>query len=106
MLATKYAVRAQSRLKIIRASVDAMRKRFLSRCFIVIRSIFVSYSAAWSYCNKTGSYINSDGHVVKDPRCIDDSAGARYLCRDGSYSFSEHRQGACSRHGGVEKDLQ
>lgn len=59
-----------------------------------------------AYCNKSGTYINSDGHTVKDPRCADDAAGAKYLCRDGSYSFSEHRQGACSRHGGVEKSLQ
>lgn len=63
-------------------------------------------SSVLAYCNKSGTYINSDGHTVKDPRCADDAEGAKYLCRDGSYSFSEHRQGACSRHGGVEKSLE
>lgn len=89
----------------MRSIIDTMRKIFVLRCFILTLSIFANYSVAWAYCNKTGSYINSDGHVVKDPRCADEAAGARYLCRDGSYSFSEHRQGACSRHGGVDKEL-
>ncbi len=28
-------------------------------------------------------------------------AGATAECRDGSYSFSQHRNGTCSWHGGV-----
>ena len=28
-------------------------------------------------------------------------AGATALCRDGTYSYSEHRQRTCSHHGGV-----
>jgi len=28
-------------------------------------------------------------------------AGASAKCRDGSYSFSQHRRGTCSHHGGV-----
>jgi hypothetical protein len=28
-------------------------------------------------------------------------AGASAQCRDGSYSFSQHRRGTCSHHGGV-----
>ena len=28
------------------------------------------------------------------------------LCRDGTYSFSEHRQGTCSWHGGVRQWLK
>ncbi|ORA77245.1 serine/threonine protein kinase [Mycolicibacter kumamotonensis] len=30
-------------------------------------------------------------------------AGASAVCRDGSYSFSRHRSGACSNHGGVRR---
>ncbi|WP_235653470.1 DUF3761 domain-containing protein [Mycolicibacter terrae] len=29
--------------------------------------------------------------------------GASAVCRDGSYSFSRHRSGACSNHGGVQR---
>lgn len=28
-------------------------------------------------------------------------AGATALCRDGTYSYSQHRRGTCSHHGGV-----
>jgi hypothetical protein len=31
--------------------------------------------------------------------------GASAVCRDGSYSYSQHRQGTCSHHGGVMKWL-
>lgn len=49
-----------------------------------------------------GSYVNSSGHVVPDPKCITGhQPGETAICRDGSHSFSEHRQGTCSRHGGV-----
>ena len=30
-------------------------------------------------------------------------AGATALCNDGSYSYAEHLQGACSQHGGVKQ---
>jgi hypothetical protein len=32
-------------------------------------------------------------------------AGATARCRDGTYSFSQHRQGTCSHHGGVAEWL-
>jgi hypothetical protein len=31
--------------------------------------------------------------------------GATAQCRDGSYSFSQHRRGTCNHHGGVAKWL-
>jgi uncharacterized protein YraI len=49
-------------------------------------------------------YINSDGKWVPSPVQTPDGqppAGATAQCRDGSYSFSQHRQGTCSHHGGV-----
>lgn len=53
-----------------------------------------------------GSYTNRDGCEVprpelpKGPGCTKpQEATAR--CRDGDWSFSQHRQGTCSRHGGV-----
>jgi hypothetical protein len=32
-------------------------------------------------------------------------AGATAECRDGTYSFSQHRSGTCSHHGGVARWL-
>lgn len=52
-----------------------------------------------------GHYVNSDGNVVHSPaHTISGRApsGATAQCRDGTYSFSQHRRGTCSHHGGVE----
>jgi outer membrane protein assembly factor BamE (lipoprotein component of BamABCDE complex) len=51
-------------------------------------------------------YTNVDGKHVESPRKADSPpAGASAKCRDGSYSFSAHRQGTCSHHGGVAQWL-
>jgi hypothetical protein len=52
------------------------------------------------------SYVNSSGHCVQRPvRAPGPPAGASARCRDGTYSFSEHRRGTCSHHGGVAEWL-
>ena len=51
-------------------------------------------------------YTNVDGQKVRRPvfsRSVPSGATAR--CRDGSYSFSRHRRGTCSHHGGVAQWL-
>lgn len=52
------------------------------------------------------TYTNVDGEQVPRPRksaTVPEGASAK--CRDGSYSFSRHRQGTCSHHGGVAEWL-
>ncbi|MFG1639782.1 DUF3761 domain-containing protein [Amycolatopsis sp. NPDC049252] len=44
-------------------------------------------------------YRNSDGTCVHRPST--NPSGATALCNDGSYSYSQHRSGTCSGHGGV-----
>ena len=47
-------------------------------------------------------YRNSDGQLVHSPaHSTSTPAGASAVCGDGTYSFSQHRQGTCSHHGGV-----
>jgi hypothetical protein len=47
-------------------------------------------------------YRNVDGNCVHRPvQGGGAPAGATAKCNDGTYSFSQHRQGTCSRHGGV-----
>ena len=51
-----------------------------------------------------GHYVNKDGATVHSPaHSVSGTApnGASAQCRDGSYSFSQHRSGTCSHHGGV-----
>jgi hypothetical protein len=53
-------------------------------------------------------YRNSNGVCVHRPLKTQGSAvpqGATAQCRDGSYSFSQHRRGTCSHHGGVARWL-
>ena len=51
----------------------------------------------------TGSgYTNVDGDRIPSPTYSDSVPdGASAQCKDGTYSFSAHRQGTCSGHGGV-----
>lgn len=48
---------------------------------------------------KSGYYKNSSGTCIHRPSSH--PAGATAKCKDGSYSFSAHRSGTCSHHGGV-----
>jgi hypothetical protein len=51
-------------------------------------------------------YINSDGNCVHRPEQAPTApTGATAKCNDGSYSFSQHRSGTCSHHGGVAEWL-
>lgn len=51
-------------------------------------------------------YTNVDGQRVRRPVFSKSApSGATARCRDGSYSFSRHRRGTCSHHGGVAQWL-
>jgi hypothetical protein len=52
----------------------------------------------------TGYYKNVDGICVHSPNKTS-CEGATAICRDGACSFSQHRQGTCSGHGGVAQWL-
>lgn len=51
-------------------------------------------------------YTNVNGNTVQSPTKYDQQpVGATARCADGTYSFSQHRRGTCSHHGGVAKWL-
>jgi hypothetical protein len=54
-----------------------------------------------SYTNKDGNQVHSPAHTKSGKA----PAGATAQCGDGSYSFSRHHRGTCSRHGGVSRWL-
>lgn len=53
------------------------------------------------YRAKNGNEVHSPAKSVRDQV----PSGASAKCRDGTYSFSQHRQGTCSHHGGVAQWL-
>ena len=55
-----------------------------------------------SYSYSNDYYTNVSGHSVHRPMFSNlRPAGATARCADGSWSFSEHRRGTCSHHGGI-----
>jgi hypothetical protein len=49
------------------------------------------------YTNEFGNDVHSPSWSYGGP-----PAGATARCADGTYSFSQHRSGTCSPHGGVQ----
>jgi len=65
-------------------------------------STYHSYSPKTYTTRSSSYYVNSSGHSVHRP--VHTSHAPKHWtaqCNDGSYSFSEHRRGTCSHHGGV-----
>lgn len=59
--------------------------------------------AAASSAQSGSGYVNSNGNYVPSPSS--NPSGATAKCRDGTYSYSQSRQGTCSHHGGVAEWL-
>jgi len=87
-----------------------------ARCSVaVVAALLVGMSPAFGYVapgttpneadlSNHNTYTNRDGNTVHAPaKSLSGKApeGATARCRDGSYSFSRHHSGTCSRHGGV-----
>ena len=55
-----------------------------------------------------GHYTNVDGKRIHSPSHTAGNrmpSGASAKCEDGTFSFSQHRRGTCSHHGGVDQWL-
>jgi hypothetical protein len=53
-------------------------------------------------CDEATHYVNSSDKCVTRPVSAPAApVGATAKCKDGTYSFSQHRQGTCSGHSGV-----
>jgi Protein of unknown function (DUF3761) len=52
------------------------------------------------------TYKNIDGDCVERSTIPNDRGAVTAICRDGEYSYSQHRTGTCSRHGGVKEWLR
>jgi hypothetical protein len=80
---------------------------------IVAASFALMAGSAFAYSSTTpdesaldthNTYLNHDGESVHSParsRSGEIPDGATARCRDGTWSFSRHHSGTCSRHGSV-----
>ena len=69
--------------------------------FLALAAAVLLASSAQAQCGPD-RYLNVSGHCVRRPAHSNHvPAGASARCGDGTYSFSEHRRGTCSHHGGV-----
>ena len=67
------------------------------------QTILASHPSWTTTLSNTNSYSNVNGNPVQSPAYSSNGvpAGATAKCSDGTYSFSLHRSGTCSHHGGV-----
>lgn len=78
-------------------------KKAISLMLLVVGLLIGSVGSAEA---RTSYYYNSSRLRVHTPVYKQVApAGASAQCRDGSYSFSQHRRGTCSYHGGVGRWL-
>ncbi|WP_280427010.1 DUF3761 domain-containing protein [Nocardia brasiliensis] len=66
----------------------------------------VSATPLLSAACPSGQYENVDNRCVPRPQqAATPPDGATARCKDGTYSFSQHRSGTCSGHKGVDEWL-
>jgi len=74
-------------------------KKFLA--ITVISVTLTSFATSFAFAS-SNYYTNSNGNKVHIPVVKDViPVGATAQCRDNTYSYSQHRRGTCSHHGGV-----
>ena len=91
-------------------------KRIFKQAFAAaLTALLLAAAPAFAYSTSTttpnefdldnhNTYQNSSGETVHSPAHSKSGRvpeGATARCRDGTYSFSRHRRGTCSGHGGV-----
>jgi hypothetical protein len=76
--------------------------RLLGVAVVIAICALRSEGAFAGYACNDNHYVNSSGDIVHSPTCETEPGHHTAHCRDGSESFSEHHQGTCSHHGGVD----
>ena len=76
--------------------------RLLGVAVVIAICALRSEGAFAGYACNDNRYVNSSGDIVHSPTCETEPGHHTAHCRDGSESFSEHHQGMCSHHGGVD----
>ena len=86
-----------------------LKKVFLASILAaaLVAGSFAPVASGYSDTSRPASAIankRSSKKPAKKP--TGDTSGATAECRDGTYSYSAHRRGTCSHHGGVKRWLR
>jgi len=88
------------------AGGNAMRCWLSALAMLIAALLWTATALAQQQPGDCGYYVNRSGDTVPRPcgnvRQEAPPQGATAVCRDGTYSYSEHHAGTCSRHGGVQ----
>lgn len=85
--------------EMMQDSAESVLKQFDTSKSVEIKPV---EDNSYNYSPSVDYYTNVDGYKVQSPTYYSSApAGATAQCEDGTYSFSKHRSGTCSHHGGV-----
>lgn len=76
----------------------------LKRVAVLMLAMTISLPASFQTTQDSGqqqSSTSADKSTGKGNKKSSESKGATAKCKDGTYSYAKHHQGACSHHGGV-----
>lgn len=76
----------------------------LKKFAILLLAFAISIPALPQTTQDSGQQSSTSADKSKDKgkkKSGDESKGATAKCKDGTYSYAKHHQGACSHHGGV-----
>ncbi|MWA20147.1 DUF3761 domain-containing protein [Burkholderia pseudomallei] len=108
--------RARRQRRTMRETMPISLPRAARRIAVALAIAALPPAAAFAYSptaptahgeadlDRHDTYRNRDGDTVHAPAHSKSGRapeGATARCRDGAYSFSRHRRGTCSGHGGV-----
>jgi invasion protein IalB len=77
----------------------------MAHCSAAWNDMPAAAKAKTSYQDWSATCLKSDYHVGDTTAASGAPAGATGQCKDGTYTMSKTRSGACSHHGGIAKSL-
>jgi Protein of unknown function (DUF3761)/Protein of unknown function (DUF1524) len=108
------AVKARWGLTVNAGEKTALKKDLATYCTVYwvtkppkpnVTRLVGTTKASGSSSSTSSSGTSSGGSSSTSSGSSSAPSGATAICRDGTYSYSAHRSGTCSHHGGVEEWL-
>jgi uncharacterized protein YgiM (DUF1202 family) len=87
-------------------TIGYVKAKYLRQITVAKSSKLITHKNISRVKPRRQTYINCDGIRIQSPTYSNSAPNnASAVCNDGTYSFSKHRRGTCSGHGGVARWL-